>query len=329
MPIVTVLIKDTYEYQSLLNILEKMEITTNNSLKNFNEDKCSLLIIDEHNFQNNKLAIKELKIPIILSIILGKEHIIDSVINDYIYTPYDNNIVNMRVKNYIRLEEYRKQLLSYSEDLEKEVSIKTLELQKSLEHSKAAEYQALVLLGKVSEYRDDTTGKHSNRMSEYSALLSQLIGLDAKVIDLVKKASILHDIGKVGISDKILKKPGPLTKDEYINMKEHVNIGCQILETTIDSELFDIAKLIASQHHEKDDGTGYPKGLKGNKISVYGQICAITDCYDALSSKRPYKEEMHLSEILEIMDDEPFNKKVYKVFRNHINRFELLKKALN
>lgn len=165
-----------------------------------------------------------------------------------------------------------------------------------------ANLETIYRLSVAAEYRDNETAAHIKRMSEYAKIISSEMGLDTKTIENIKLASPMHDIGKIGISDAVLLKPGKYTDAEYSQMKEHANIGHLILENS-NSPVLQLADSIAHTHHEKYDGTGYPRKLKGNEIPVEGRIAAIADVYDALSTKRPYKKAFSKSETLKIMTD--------------------------
>ena len=167
---------------------------------------------------------------------------------------------------------------------------------------KKANIETIYRLSVAAEYRDNETAAHIKRVSEYAKIISTGMGLDADTIENIKLASPMHDIGKLGISDAVLLKSGKYTGAEYEQMKEHANIGHLILENS-NSIALQLADSIAFTHHEKYDGTGYPRKLKGDEIPVEGRIVAIADVYDALSTKRPYKKAFSNSETLKIMTD--------------------------
>jgi putative two-component system response regulator len=150
-------------------------------------------------------------------------------------------------------------------------------------------------LGRACEFRDNETGAHIERMSRYSHLLALKAGLSPEQADLVMNASPMHDVGKIGIPDAILLKPGKLTEEEFEIIKNHPTIGSQILAGS-DSDVIKLAELIAYTHHEKWDGTGYPRGLRGEEIPIEGRITAIADVFDALTTIRPYKHAWDVNE---------------------------------
>ncbi len=160
--------------------------------------------------------------------------------------------------------------------------------------------ETIYRLAKAAEYRDKHTGYHIQKVSHYCVAIASHLGLDNETLDVLKYASALHDIGKLGIPDAILLKPGSLTKDEWKVMKLHTIIGANILSGSRIKYL-KAAEKIALYHHEKWDGTGYPEGLKGEKIPLFARITAIADVFDALTTDRPYRKAMHINEAFEII----------------------------
>jgi putative nucleotidyltransferase with HDIG domain len=148
--------------------------------------------------------------------------------------------------------------------------------------------ELLLVLGEVVENRSQETGKHVYRVAEIAQLLALEYGLSKEQAEILKTAAPMHDIGKVGIDDSILHKPGKLDADEFEIMKTHAELGRRIL-TRIDRPLLSIAARIAHEHHENFDGSGYPQGLKGEEISIEGRIIAVADVLDALGHPRVYK----------------------------------------
>ena len=165
---------------------------------------------------------------------------------------------------------------------------------------KESYYESILRLSTANEFRDNETGYHVKRVSFYSEALAREIKLDPEMILNIKYASPLHDIGKIGIPDNILKKPGRLTEKEFEIMKKHTLIGDQILGTP-DNDIILLAKEIAISHHERWDGNGYPFGLKGTEIPLSGRIVAISDVFDALLNKRVYKPAFSLKKTFQIM----------------------------
>lgn len=163
--------------------------------------------------------------------------------------------------------------------------------------------QVIQRLGRAAEYKDNETGMHVMRMSHYSKVLAVACGFSEDQAELLLHAAPMHDIGKIGIPDSIMLKPGRLTDEEFSIMKKHPEIGAEILGDA-DSELLKLARTVSLTHHEKWDGSGYPYGLVGEAIPVSGRIVAIADVFDALTSKRPYKDKWTVDETLDYMESQ-------------------------
>lgn len=163
--------------------------------------------------------------------------------------------------------------------------------------------QVIQRLGHASEYKDNETGMHVMRMSHYSQVLALAYGFSEQRADDLLHAAPMHDLGKIGIPDSIMLKPGKLTNEEFDVMKTHPVIGAHILGDD-DSDLISLAKVVALTHHEKWDGTGYPNGLAGKDIPVEGRIVAIADVFDALTSVRPYKDAWSIERAVELIQNE-------------------------
>jgi response regulator RpfG family c-di-GMP phosphodiesterase len=163
--------------------------------------------------------------------------------------------------------------------------------------------QTIFRLAMAAEYRDDDTGEHVQRVSRTSALIAEAMGLPQNEVELIQYASPMHDIGKIGIPDAVLRKPGRFTAEERRIMEQHANIGAEILHDP-ENDLLRMARDIATSHHEKWDGSGYPNGLSGPDIPLVGRIVALADVFDALVSKRCYKDAMALEKACEIVHAE-------------------------
>ena len=174
---------------------------------------------------------------------------------------------------------------------------------KSMDDNYKSEQQTIGMLMSIAEYKDVDTGNHIARVSNYSKIIAKKIGLDSLHQERIFYSSPMHDIGKVGIPDDIILKPGKLTETEYKTMKMHCNIGYDILKDSNSSILKD-GSIIAASHHENFDGSGYPFELKGEKIPIEGRICRVADVFDALVNKRCYKPEMSVENAIEIMEKE-------------------------
>ena len=178
-------------------------------------------------------------------------------------------------------------------------------------------------MGEIGETRSKETGNHVKRVAEYSKLLAILYGLSEEEAEILKLASPMHDIGKVGIPDNVLKKPGKLDSDEWEIMKTHAEIGYEMLKHST-RPILKTASIVAYEHHEKWNGSGYPKGLKGEDIHIFGRITAVADVFDALGSDRCYKKAWELDRILELFREESgkhFDPKLVKLFLDNLDSF--------
>ena len=250
--------------------------------------------------------------------------------SDFISKPYDIEILCARTLNYAKLSFYHKQVENQKNMLEVQVQERTMELQKALDMAKKTEFEISIRLDRASEFRDLETGGHIKRMSHYSKLLAKLYGLSDEECELVLYAAPLHDIGKVGIPDRILLKPGRFEGNEFDIMKQHASLGAKMLEGSDEFPVLKAGHSIALEHHEKWDGSGYPHGLKGEEIHLYARIVAIADVFDALSSKRCYKEPMPLEKVLEIMKADAgthFDPSLVDLFLDNLDKFLEIKET--
>ncbi|MEF3192265.1 MAG: HD domain-containing protein [Campylobacterales bacterium] len=177
------------------------------------------------------------------------------------------------------------------------------EVRKATAMLREREREIIIRLSKAAEYRDPETGAHLIRMAEYSRLITKELGKDGSFCDMLLEAAPMHDIGKVGIPDAILLKPGKLDDSEFELMKRHAQIGYEILSDS-PSELLKFAAEIALYHHERFDGKGYPTGLSGTDIPLAARIVAVADVFDALTSERPYKKAWPFDEAFALIERE-------------------------
>lgn len=183
--------------------------------------------------------------------------------------------------------------------------------------------EVVFTMGAIGESRSKETGNHVKRVAEYSKLLALYYGLDAKEAEILKQASPMHDIGKVAIPDAILNKPGKFTEEEFEYMKRHAEIGYEMLKGST-RELLKAASIVAYEHHEKWDGTGYPRGLKEDDIHIYGRITALADVFDALGSDRCYKEAWSDEKIFQLFKEQRarhFDPRLVDIFFANIDEF--------
>lgn len=212
---------------------------------------------------------------------------------DFLAKPFDRIELMTRIRNMLEVRIMSKAMKNQNILLDSMVQERTRELQET-------RLEVIRRLGRAAEYRDDMTGYHIIRMSRYSQLLGLAAGMDVAEAEMLLYASPMHDIGKIGIPDSVLMKPGKLDPDEWKIMQTHVDIGVEILSGS-DFELMDMASEIAQNHHEKWDGSGYPCGLSGENIPLSGRIVAIADVFDALTTERPYKKAWPVEEAVDFL----------------------------
>jgi len=223
--------------------------------------------------------------------------------NDFMAKPYNAEELKLRVRNHIRSKKLSDLSRDMNKILEAEVFRKTSELRDALGMSKLAEFEISLRLGRAAEFRDRETGTHIRRVSEMSRELARLAGLSETECEILRYASPLHDVGKIGIPDSILLKPGKLDAAEFQIMKTHTTIGAKILSEAEKFPLIDAGRIVALEHHEKWDGSGYPSGLAGTDIHIYGRLVMLLDVFDALTSERPYKKAFPLDQALGVIEE--------------------------
>jgi HD-GYP domain-containing protein (c-di-GMP phosphodiesterase class II) len=194
-----------------------------------------------------------------------------------------------------------------------------------------AYHDTVIRLATAAEFRDEATGSHLHRISRYSEIIARKLGLPPQQVELIKLGSPMHDIGKIGIHDKILLSEGKLSDDEFEVMKTHPEIGHQILKDS-HSTLLRTADAIALTHHERCDGSGYPSGLRGEDIPLEGRIVAVADVFDALTTHRPYKPSFSFTESVKTMEREVgahFDRRVFEAFLKGMDEIEGIRKKFS
>jgi len=249
----------------------------------------------------------------------------------YIIKPFESNEVLIDVANALRRRRLEMENRLQRENLEDVVRTRTMALQQALEWLERSEKElrlsreeTIQRLAIAAEYRDSATAQHIQRMSHYCELLARRYGLTNERCDLIRTASPMHDIGKIGTPDHVLLKPGKFTQEEFNVIAQHAEIGYRILGGS-DAEILKVAATIAWTHHERWDGSGYPRKLKGEAIPVEGRIAAIADAFDALTTQRVYKPAFELSHAVELMSKhrgEHFDPELLDVFLASIDEIK-------
>ncbi|MBN2281385.1 MAG: response regulator [Candidatus Marinimicrobia bacterium] len=257
--------------------------------------------------------------------------------NDFISKPVEAPELILRVRNMLKLREYSKFLKQYNITLKQEIEKKAGEILKmndelilANERIKAAYIDTVYRLSMAAEHKDSDTTEHLLRISSLSSLFTSILGFSEDEVERMYFAAPMHDIGKIGIPSEILLKKAALTEKEFDIMKRHTTMGAQMLHGS-DSEILKTAAIIAESHHEKWDGSGYPRGLAGENIPLEGRIVMMVDIYDALRSKRPYKEGMSHQQALTIITQgdnristKHFDPMLLELFLEHSDEVESL-----
>ncbi|WP_415397983.1 HD domain-containing phosphohydrolase [Sulfurimonas sp. CS5] len=320
-----ILMKENFSVIEAKNGIEAIEILKTNRVDLILMD-LMMPLMDGYEATKIIKANEELSaIPlIIISAISDKSSItrgLELGADEYLTKPFDIIEFRLRIKNAIKIGIYQNMLKDHKSLLEFQVKEKTKELHKALLEIQKSERDIVSILGKTAEFRDNETSAHTVRVGEISALIAKKFGWSEDQVELIKLASPMHDIGKIGIEDNILLKPGKLDDDEFSRMKEHAYIGYLILSEK-ETPLLKLASEIAYTHHEKYDGSGYPRALSGDEIPLSGAIVAVVDVFDALLSERPYKKAFSLKTTLEIINRDSgshFNPKVVELFMSSLD----------
>lgn len=270
-----------------------------------------------------------------------KKRALESGAADLLSKPVDPSELKARIRSVLKIRTYQAELRAQNEMLDRKVQERTFALRES-------QLQIVWRLGKVSEYRDDQTGNHVVRVGCYSRVIAEVLGTPDEFVERVLLAGPLHDIGKIGVPDAVLLKPGRLMPEERETMKRHCVIGAQILrgapktlvafqawnpnrrppdQKAITNPILEMAAHIAVSHHERWDGKGYPVGLSGESIPLEARIVALADAYDAMRSERPYKPALPEAEAVEIIQSEKgkhFDPEVCEAFERSVGEFQAI-----
>ncbi len=297
--------------------------------KEFNPDSYKVLAASDEDLNHQNLAFSSLPNPIqgaLKNALQNKQSFYDSqhYVGYFATSHGSENLLHVEIEH--ELNDLDRQVLDiYAANVA--VSYENLLLRDEIIDTQR---ELAYLLGEAVEQRSKETGSHVKRVALYSHLLALKIGLSEEQAEVIRLASPLHDVGKIGIPDFILKKPGKLTEEEWATMQTHAQLGADILRRSSDNEVIEMGAIIASQHHERWDGNGYPKKLKGEDIHIAGRITAIADVFDALGSKRCYKPAWELADILKIIEEEKgkqFDPKLVDILLQNIEIFTAIREA--
>ena len=255
-------------------------------------------------------------------------HAVEAGANDFIAKPVDETELRIRSASLLKMKDAQDELKRYQTHLEEMIDERTSKLREALEQMARAQrlaYQAQLetveRLAILAEYKDKVTGRHIQRMSEYCAVIARGLKLPPDEVELIFHASRMHDVGKIAVPEAILRKPANLAPDEWSVMRQHSAFGSAILANST-SEILQAGGVMALHHHERWDGGGYPNGLSGDAIPLWGRICAVGDVFDAVTSERPYKPAFPNEEALQLLRDgrgKHFDPRVVDVFFECLN----------
>ena len=278
-----------------------------------------------------KPSFRQLPIMLVTALREKDDHIkgVEAGCDDFISKPVDKIELLARVRALLKVKAYHDLIDDYQKQLESEIAARTQELHQALADTKTASLEIIRRLSSASECKDEATGQHICRMSHYAAAVAKQMGLDSAKVELILYAAPMHDLGKIGIPDRILLKPAKLSPLEWEIMKKHTLIGADILKNS-EIELLRTAEVIARTHHEKWDGSGYPAGLRGLEIPLYGRIVAIADVFDAMTSTRPYKAAISMDTTLDTIragKGNHFDPEVVDAFFEILDEIRAIKQA--
>lgn len=299
------------------------------------ENQCNLILTDYKMPQMNGIEfIKKFRknaiskaAPVIMVTSIEDRNIryeaLEAGATDFLMKPVDHYECRARCKNLMTQYQQYKIISDRSRWLERRVAEATSEI-------RLRERETLIRLARAGEYRDEETGNHVIRMAKYSRIIAEELGLSQEESEVIEMAAPMHDIGKIGIRDEILLKPGKLTTEEFEIMKSHTIIGHDILKDS-PSKYLQMGGIIALSHHEKFDGTGYPYGKKSSEIPIEARIVAVADVYDALVSERPYKNAWSMQAALEYMENlsgKHFDPACLQAFKKNVDVVEKIQGML-
>lgn len=245
---------------------------------------------------------------------------LDMGVREFVGKPFDQTEVIMRIRNILDIKLLHKKMKNRNQLLEDKVMQGTRDVER-------VQLELIQRLLRAAEFRDNNTGYHITRIGLYAFELAKLMGMSEEFCNRIMYSSMMHDIGKIGIPDNILLKNGPLNDEEWEIMKEHTTKGALILKGS-SSDVIKMAETIALHHHEKWNGCGYPEGLSGENIPLEGRITAICDVFDALLSKRPYKEAWEIEKVsneIQHCKGSHFDPSIARIFIENIDLFFKIK----